>query len=84
MGFPTIVSLKRLRRIIWRYDLQERQQDFVVMTDAGWADCRRARKSTSGGGILCGSHCIKVCLTAEFEPYGVVEGACEALGVETV
>ena len=63
------------------------------MTDADWAGCRRARKSTSGGCILIGSHCIKVWSktqaviaksSAESELYGVVKGACEALGVKTL
>ena len=64
-----------------------------MRTDADWAGCRRARKSTSGGSISVGSHCIKCWSktqaviaksSAESELYGVVKGACEALGVRTL
>ena len=52
-----------------------------------------ARKSTSGGSINVGGHCIKCWSktqaviaksSAESELYGVVKGACEALGVRTL
>ena len=73
--------------------MQEAQSGLVVRTDAGWAGCRRARKSTSGGSISIGGHCIKCWSktqaviaksSAESELYGVVKGACEALGVKTL
>ena len=73
--------------------MQEVQSGIVVRTDADWAGCRRARKSTSGGSISAGSHCIKCWSktqaviaksSAESELYGVVKGACEALGVRTL
>ena len=103
MSAPTTGSMRRLRRIgrylkthprlVWRFDLQEKQQELIVKTDADWAGCRRTRKSTSGGCVMIGGHCIKVWSktqsviaksSAESELYGVVKGACEALGIRTL
>ena len=64
-----------------------------MRTDVDWAGCRRSRKSTSGGSISRGDHCIKTCSktqaviaksSAESELYGVVRGACEGLGTMTL
>ena len=49
-----------------------------------------ARKSTSGGSIRIGEHCVKTCQAviakspAESDLYGVIRGACEALGIKTL
>ena len=69
MSSPTTGSLRRLRRIgrylckyprlVWKYAMQQEQFEIVVRTDADWAGCRRSRKSTSGGNICLGQHCIK-------------------------
>ena len=73
--------------------MQSRQSEVIVRTDADWAGCRRARKSTSGGSISIGEHCIKTWATiqvfimkssAESELYGVVRGTCEGLGIKTL
>ena len=73
--------------------MQGLQSGITVRTDADWAGCRRSRKSTSGGTISIGEHCIKAWSktqaviaksSAESELYGVVRGACEALGVKTL
>ena len=101
MSKPTSGSLQRLRgigrylkmhpRLVWKYAMQAVVNEITVRTDADWARCRRTRKSTSGGSISRGSHCIKTwCKTqaviakslAESELYGVVRGACEALGTK--
>ena len=72
--------------------MQDQQSNITVRTDADWAGCRRARKSTSGGSISIGSRCIKTWAktqaviaksSAESELYGVVRGACEGLGIKT-
>ena len=103
MNSPTTGSLRRLRRIgrylklhprlVWKFKLQAEQAELVAKTDADWAGCRRTRKSTSGGCITSGPHCIKVWSktqsviaksSAESELYGVVKGACEALGMKTL
>ena len=103
MSSPTTGSLRRLKRIgrylkkyprlVWKYGMQSEQFEVTVRTDADWAGCHRSRKSTSGGTISLGEHCIKVWAktqaviaksSAESELYGVVRGACEALGVKTL
>ena len=97
MSKPTTGSLRRLRRIghylkqnprlIWKYDMQEYINELTVQTDDDWAGCRRSRKSTSGGSISRGSHCIKTWSktqaviakrSTESEFYDVVRGACES------
>ena len=103
MSKPTTGSLRRLRRIgrylkmyprlIWKYDMQVEIEELTIRTDADWAGCRRNRKSTSGGTISRGSHCIKAWSktqaviaksSAESELYGVVRGACEGIGTKTL
>ena len=103
MSKPTTGSLRRLRRtgrylklhprLIWKYAMQGEVTEITVRTDADWAGCRRSRKSTSGGSISRGTHCIKTWSktqaviaksSAESELYGVVRGACEALGTKTL
>ena len=94
MSTPTTGSLPRLVRIgrylknhprlVWKFPMQSQQSEVIVRTDADWAGCRRARKSTSGGSISIGEHCIKTWSktqeviaksSAESECYGVVRGA---------
>jgi hypothetical protein len=103
MSAPTTGSLRRLVRIgrylknhprlVWKFPMQSQQSEVIVRTDADWAGCRRARKSTSGGSISIGEHCIKTWSktqaviaksSAESELYGVVRGACEGLGIKTL
>ena len=103
MSKPTTGSLRRLCRIgrylkmhprlVWKYAMQNEVNELTVRTDADWAGCRRARKSTSGGSISRGDHCIKTWSkmqaviaksSAESELYGVVRGACEGLGTKTL
>ena len=64
-----------------------------VYTDADWGGCKKTRKSTSGGVVMRGKHCIKywsktqssiVLSTAEAELVALVKGACEAKGVASV
>ena len=69
MSKPTTGSIRRLRCIgrylemhpglVWKYALQGEVNEITVRTDADWAGCRRARKSTSGGSISRASHCIQ-------------------------
>ena len=103
MSSPTTGSLRRLRRIarflkshprmVWIFEQQPETGELSVYSDADWAGCRRARKSTSGGCAMIGSHCIKAWSktqavvaksSAESELYGVVRGACEGLGLKTL
>ena len=103
MSRPTTGSLRRLKRLgqylkgkprlVWRFDMQYPCTTLDVYTDANWAGCRKSRKSTSGGTIMLGSHCLKTWSktqaivaksSAEAELYGVVRGATEALGMSTL
>ena len=61
-----------------------------VYSDANWAGCKTSRKSTSGGALLLGSHCLKTWSktqgtiaqsSAESELLGIVKAASEALGM---
>ena len=85
--------LKRRPRLVWRFDMQPEPTEISVYTDADWAGCRRTRKSTSGGCMLLGKHCVKTWAktqaiiaksSAESELYAVVKGSCEALGLQTL
>ena len=64
-----------------------------VYTDADWGGCKKTRKSTSGGVVMKGDHCIKfwsktqaniVLSTAEAELVALVKGVCEAKGVAAI
>ena len=103
MSKPTTGSLRRLRRLgqylkgkprlVWRFDMQEPTTTLDVYTDSDWAGCRKSRKSTSGGTVMLGRHCLKTWSktqaivaksSAEAELYGVVRGATEGLGMVTL
>lgn len=77
-------------RLVWHSGLQSHVETSEAWADANWAACRRTSKSTSGGAIRRGTHCLKTWSrtqtvaaksSAESELYGVVEGGCELLGV---
>ena len=102
MATPTLLSWKALKRVgryfcgrprlVYTYRQQELSHiDTYVDTD--WAGCVRTRKSTSGGAIMLGKHCIKhwsstqpsVSLSSgEAEFYGVVRGAGQGLGYQAL
>ena len=65
----------------------------TLYTDSDWAGCRRTRKSTSGGAILLGNHCVKcwsstqgpiALSSAEAEYYSMVEGVTRAIGLKNL
>lgn len=103
MSKPTVGSLRRLRRIgqylkrrprlVWNFEMQEWCGLLDRYTDSSWAGCRKSRKSTSGGTVMMGRHCIKTWSktqaiiaksSAEAELYGVIRGATEGLGLITL
>ena len=64
-----------------------------LFTDSDWAGCRRTRRSTSGGAIRIGSHCIRTwsstqlpiaLSSAEAEYYSMVDGATKAFGIRAM
>ena len=46
-------------RMIQKYDLQEPIDTVKVYSDSDWAGCRKTLKSTSGGAVMIGRHCIR-------------------------
>ena len=80
-------------RGLWSFEWQDPVSVLDVYGDANWAACRRTRKSTSGGCILRGRHCLKTWAktqalvaksSAESELYALVRASCEALGAHTL
>merc|ERR1712023_494354 len=90
-------ALKRLgryllgkTRLIVRYDYQSKPETVDVTVDTDFAGCPSTRKSTSGGIVKLGEHCVKtwssnqavIALSSgEAEFYGIVKGASNALGI---
>ncbi len=74
------------------YPFQE-ADGIQVHSDTDWAGCPRTRKSTSGGCVMLGSHCLKswsstqptVSLSSgEAEFYGLVKAAGVGLGYKAL
>ena len=83
----------RRRRVVWSFRFQEVPTRLQVFTDSDWGGNRVSRKSTTGGAILFGSHCLRtwsstqgaVALSsAEAEFYALVDGALRARWAQTV
>ena len=79
--------------MVWHFDMQDSCATLDVFTDSDWAGCRKSRKSTSGGTVMLGGHCLKTWSktqaivaksSAEAELYGVVRGAAEGMGMATL
>ena len=77
-------------RVVVAFRYQEAPQCVSVWTDTDHAGCLSTRKSTSGGVIMLGSHCIKswsvnqqviAMSSGEAEYYGMVKGASNGLGI---
>ena len=75
-------------RLVYVYRKQELDA-IDVYVDTDWAGCVKTRKSTSGGAIMLGRHCLKhwsstqpstALSSGEAEFYGVVRGAGHGLG----
>ena len=80
-------------RVVWQFGWQDKVGPWRVRSDSDWAGDKRSRKSTSGGVIMLGSHCIKtwgstqgaVALSsAEAEFYAMVEGVLRQKGLAQV
>ena len=102
MSAPTEASydaVKRLgrylagrRRLVFDYPFQE-VEGLEVYTDTDWAGCPRTRRSTSGGCVMLGSHCLKSWSTTqpsvslssgEAEFYGLVKASGIGLGFQSL
>jgi hypothetical protein len=79
--------------VVWKYAWQNSPPELLLYTDSDWAGCRRTRRSTSGGLIMLGGHCIKTwsstqapiaLSSAEAEYYSMVEGTTRAVGARNM
>ena len=79
-------------RLVYTYRKQE-LNGIDVYVDTDWAGCVKTRKSTSGGAIMLGRHCLKhwsstqpstALSSGEAEFYGVVRGAGHGLGFQAL
>ena len=79
--------------MVLKYVRQELPEKLKVYTDTDFAGCRRTRRSTSGGVVMLGSHCLKtysstqeiVALSSgEAEFYGDVKAASHGIGVQGI
>ena len=102
MSAPTVQSWKKVKRIgryllgrekvVWMFPWKDGHGSLKVFTDSDWAGDVETRKSTSGGIITIGEHCLKTWSTNQSSPalssceaeyYAVVDGASRALGMQT-
>jgi hypothetical protein len=100
MSSPGIVDVAKLRRVgkylksaprvVQLFAWQNSGAELRVYTDSDWAGCKATRKSTSGGAVVSGRHCLKfwsktqqsiTLSSAEAELVAMVKGSCEAIGV---
>ena len=101
MAAPTPASWLKLKRIaryllgrekvVWRYPWKTGHGGWKVYVDSDWAGDVRTRKSTSGGLIMLGEHCIRTwsitqgspaLSSCEAEYIALVDGASRALGLQ--
>ena len=79
--------------VVWRYRWQDEVSKLITKSDSDWGGSRDDRRSTSGGVIMLGSHCIKtwsstqgaVALSsAEAEFYAMVDAVLRAKWIAAV
>jgi hypothetical protein len=80
--------------VVWKSDWQEEVGLVLrVVSDSGWAGCRRTRRSISGGAVMLGEHCLKTWSStqapiafssAEAEYHAMVEAATRTLGLRSM
>ena len=100
MAAPTVGDQRRLRRlarylitcprVVWCFAWQDSESEVNVFTDSDWAGCRRTARSTSGGVLCRGSHCLRaysatqknVTLSSgEAELMAIVRASAEGIGL---
>ena len=101
MSSPTASSWLKLKRLarylvgrpeaVWNYPWKSGHGSWKVYVDSDWAGDAASRKSTSGGAIMLGEHCVKTWSTTqstialsscEAEYYALVDGASRTLGLQ--
>ena len=82
------VYLQTVPTLVWRFDFQKMPCEVYVEVDSDWAQCQRTRRSTGGGLVFWGGHCVdsycaqqhSVALSsAEAELHEIVQGAARGL-----
>ena len=100
MSNPSIGDKRKLKRLaryliekprlVSRFAYQEEVHEVDGYSDSDWAGCKRTAKSTSGGAIMVGSHCVKTwsatqksitLSSGEAELVAAVKMSTELLGV---
>ena len=85
--------LKGAQRYVQMFAWQSLAEVVDTYTDSDWAGCKSTCRSTSGGVMMWGAHCLKswastqatVALSsAEAELYALTKGASQALGMMTL
>ena len=80
-------------RLVMRFRFQGEADSTRVMSDANWAGCGTTRKSTSGGCVFLGKHCVKSwsktqhCIStssAESEGITMIKAVSEGIGIARV
>ena len=75
------------------YKYQKLPWKVIVWSDSDFAGCQRTRRSTSGGVVMFGGHCLKTYASTqplialsvgEAEYYGIVKGGCTGLGIQSL
>ena len=105
MSKPSVAAYERVKKLArymssyeevsFHYEWQNEHEatNLKCFTDSDWAGCRKSRKSTSGGAIMLGKHCLRTWSTtqpvhalsvAEAEYYAIIEGATRCLGLQTM
>ena len=94
------ISAKRLGRYligktrsVLHFEYQYNQSEVVVWSDTDFAGCRNERKSTRGGVIMFGGHCLKswsltqkvIALSSgQAEYYGLVKSGSQGIGIRAL
>ena len=78
-------------QVAWQFPWKEGHGGWTVTVDSDWAGDRDTRRSTSGGIICLGNHCIRTWSSTQSTPalssceaeyYAMVDGATRVLGLQ--
>ena len=102
MSAPTGASWQKLKRlgrylvgrqeVVWQFPWKEDRGGWKVWVDSDWAGDLETRKSTSGGIISLGPHCVKTWSSTQSSPAlssceaeynALVDGATRVLGLQS-
>ena len=105
MSKPSVSAYEKLKRLArymvgfeevtfeYKWQSEEEATKIRGYTDSDWAGCRKTRKSTSGGAIMLGMHCLRTWSStqpvhalsvAEAKYYAIVEGSTRCIGLQAM